>query len=74
MQGFIPAPAIIPHPMPHPFIHPAPPVEPPAAKKPKSDIDNLIPENQFIASHPVSLLSLNLVYLYTLNFVLTKVL
>ncbi|XP_019853715.1 PREDICTED: splicing factor 3A subunit 1-like [Amphimedon queenslandica] len=52
MQGFIPAPAMIPHPMPHPFIHPAPPVEPPAAKKPKSDIDNLIPENQFIASHP----------------------
>lgn len=32
------------------FIHPAPPVEPPAAKKPRSE-DTLIPEQEFIANH-----------------------
>ena len=34
-------------------IHPAPHVEPPAPKKPKTE-DNLIPEQAFITSHPVS--------------------
>ena len=47
---------MVPHPGP-PMgggIHPAPHVEPPAAKKPKTE-DNLISEQEFIASNPVSL-------------------
>ena len=53
MPGFIPgAPALFTPGM--PFIHPAPPVEPPSAKKPRSEMDNFVSERDFIAANPVS--------------------
>ena len=59
--GFIPVPhpGMVPHGMMRPgFIHPAPNVEPPSAKKPKSDADNLVPEHEFIAKYPVILVKI----------------
>ena len=58
MQGLPPGPPGMmqgPPPVSMGGIHPAPHVEPPAPKKPKTE-DNLIPEHEFIASHPVSIL------------------
>ena len=45
--------------MPPHFIHPAPPVEPPSAKRVRSDMDNLMPEDIFIADNPVSIVMSN---------------
>ena len=54
MPNFMPTTNFLPPGLTNPnFIHPAPPVEPPAAKKPRSE-DTLIPEQEFIANHQVS--------------------
>jgi splicing factor 3A subunit 1 len=50
MHGFVPgAPPLF-----SPFIHPAPPVEPPMAKRVRSEMDDFIPEEDFIKSNPGS--------------------
>ena len=65
MRANIPMPLMHPMPgvppMPTPLMagmpprpHPPPLGEDPAAKRARSDQDNFIPENQFIAQHPVS--------------------
>lgn len=53
VHGFIPGPPALFNPA-MPFIHPAPPVEPPLAKKPRSEMDSFISEHDFIAANPVS--------------------